>query len=107
MLDHLLNLVECSRVTQGRLHNLNLLGVQGSITQEFVEHHFRARGHGGLGQGNEDCALAFSQIVSRGLPRHLGVSKDAEDIVPELKRNSQGQPEGREITQMLCARPGE
>lgn len=60
------------------------------ITEQLVREITTGGGQPGAGERNEHSALALAKIVARGLAGDLGISEDAEQIVPELVRNSEG-----------------
>ena len=71
--------------------------------QRGVELRGLGRGSGVQGEGDQDGALALDQVVAGGLAGEVRVAEDAEQVVAELERLAERQPEGAELAPVVAS----
>ena len=66
-IDDRLNPFDSTRIVNGLLEHGDLLGVQFTVTEQFVEDSPRTRRHLRASESDKNCSFAFAQIVTCGL----------------------------------------
>jgi len=99
VVDNALDLVDGPALPQGVAHDVDLAVVELRVSQQLVHERTRLGRELLTGEGDEDRALALAEVVTRGLARDRGVSEDAQEVIPELVGDPEGQAE--------CAQRGE
>ncbi len=107
--DDPLDVVDGAAVADGRLQHRDLLAVESAVAEQLVEHPRRGGGELLPGERHEHRALALAEIVAGRLARHRGVAEDAEQVVAELERDPQREPEvaeGRDLRERAAGERG-